>query len=72
MFHHDCIQRKPVPIKTLARVNELDLFRFLASLAVVFHHFSLDGFAADSMTIMPYPLLASVSKYGYLGVELFL
>jgi len=57
--------------KNYTRVNELDLFRFLASLAVVFHHFSLDGFAADSMTIMPYPLLASVSKYGYLGVELF-
>ena len=54
-----------------ARVNELDLLRFFAALAVVFHHYSLDGFAAESMTIMPYPLLASISKYGYLGVELF-
>ncbi|WP_244071365.1 acyltransferase [Nitrosomonas sp. PY1] len=54
-----------------ARINELDLFRFLAALAVVFHHFSLDGFAIDSMTIMPYSSLASISKYGYLGVELF-
>jgi len=54
------------------RVNELDLLRFLAALAVVFHHYSLNGFAANSQTIMPYPVLASISKYGYLGVNLFL
>lgn len=57
--------------KNYARVNELDLLRFFAALAVVFHHFSLNGFAIDSMTIMPYLSLASVSKYGYLGVEFF-
>lgn len=53
------------------RVNELDLLRFFAALAVVFHHYSLDGFAANSQTIMPYPSLASIFKYGYLGVDLF-
>jgi peptidoglycan/LPS O-acetylase OafA/YrhL len=53
------------------RVNELDLLRFFAALAVVFHHYSLDGFAINSQTIMPYPFLASISKYGYLGVDLF-
>lgn len=53
------------------RVNEIDLLRFIAALAVVFFHYSFRGYAADDMSIMPYPLLASVSKYGYLGVELF-
>lgn len=53
------------------RVNEIDLLRFLAAFAVVFFHYSFRGYAADAMSVMPYPLLASVSKYGYLGVELF-
>ncbi len=54
-----------------ARVNELDLLRFFAAFAVVFFHYSFRGYTADDMSIMPYPILASVFKYGYLGVELF-
>jgi peptidoglycan/LPS O-acetylase OafA/YrhL len=54
-----------------SRINELDLLRFLAALAVVFHHYSLVGFAIDSQTIVPYPLVSSIFKYGYLGVDLF-
>jgi peptidoglycan/LPS O-acetylase OafA/YrhL len=57
--------------KAATRVNEIDLLRFIAALVVVFFHYSFRGYAADDMTIMPYPLLASVSKYGYLGVKLF-
>ena len=53
------------------RVNEIDLLRFLAALAVVFFHLSFRGYTADAMTVMPYPALSSVSKYGYLGVEIF-
>lgn len=53
------------------RINEIDLVRFIAALAVVFFHFTFRGYAADHMTIMPYPWLTSASKYGYLGVELF-
>jgi len=53
------------------RVNEIDLLRFIAALAVVFFHYAFRGHAADNMTTMPYPMLASVSKYGYLGVQLF-
>ncbi len=53
------------------RVNEIDLLRFLAALAVVFFHYAFRGFAADGLSIMPYPLLAPVAKYGYLGVNLF-
>jgi len=53
------------------RVNEIDLLRFLAALAVVFFHYAFRGYAADGRSDMPYPLLAPVAKYGYLGVELF-
>jgi peptidoglycan/LPS O-acetylase OafA/YrhL len=56
---------------TRTRVNELDLFRFFAALAVVFFHYSFRGYAADDMSVMPYPLLAPFSKYGYLGFEFF-
>jgi len=56
---------------TSTRVNEIDLLRFFAALTVVFFHYSFRGYAADDMSVMPYPLLAPVSKYGYLGVELF-
>lgn len=53
------------------RVAEIDLLRFLAALAVVFFHYAFRGNAADGLSAMPYPLLAPVAKYGYLGVELF-
>lgn len=53
------------------RVNEIDLLRFIAALSVVFFHYAFRGYAADDRSIMPYPLLAPVAKYGYLGVELF-
>lgn len=56
---------------THARVNEIDLLRFLAALSVVFYHFTFRGYAADGLSVMPYPLLAPAAKYGYLGVELF-
>lgn len=54
-----------------SRVNEIDLLRFIAALLVVFFHLSFRGYAADNMTVMPYPLLAPIAKYGYLGVNLF-
>lgn len=53
------------------RVNEIDLLRFLAAVAVVLFHYSFRGYAADAKSIMPYPLLAPWFKYGYLGVDLF-
>ncbi|VVP81949.1 hypothetical protein PS918_02385 [Pseudomonas fluorescens] len=53
------------------RLNELDLLRFLAAMAVVFFHYAFRGYAKGDMSTMPYPLLAEPAKYGYLGVELF-
>jgi peptidoglycan/LPS O-acetylase OafA/YrhL len=54
-----------------ARVNEIDLLRFFAAMAVVLFHYSFRGYAADGMSLVPHPALAPYSKYGYLGVELF-
>ena len=56
---------------TYTRVNEIDPLRFLAALSVVFYHYAFRGYAADGLSIMPYPLFAPIAKYGYLGVELF-
>ena len=56
---------------TRARVYEIDLLRFLAAMAIVLFHYSYRGHAADDLTVMAYPALAPVFKYGYLGVELF-
>ncbi|MFY0732312.1 acyltransferase family protein [Pseudomonas sp. NFX15] len=53
------------------RLKELDLLRFLAAIAVVIFHYAFRGYAKGDMSVMPYPLLADVAKYGYLGVELF-
>jgi peptidoglycan/LPS O-acetylase OafA/YrhL len=54
-----------------SRVNEIDLLRLVAALSVVFFHYSFRGYAADGMTVMPYPLLEPVAKYCGFGVELF-
>ena len=53
------------------RVNEIDLLRFIAAMMVLFYHYAFRGYAADAMTTLPYPALAPVAKYGYLGVHLF-
>jgi peptidoglycan/LPS O-acetylase OafA/YrhL len=54
-----------------ARVNELDLLRFIAALAVVLFHYAFRGYAADGLSPLAYPLLQPAVQYGYLGVELF-
>ena len=53
------------------RVNEIDFLRIAAVSGVVFFHYTFRGFTASSMSVMPYPELSHVSKYGYLGVYLF-
>jgi peptidoglycan/LPS O-acetylase OafA/YrhL len=62
---------EPVMLPPKDRVNEIDLMRFFAAMSVVLFHYAFRGYAADGYSSMPYPLLAPVAKYGYLGVELF-
>lgn len=52
-------------------VGELDLLRFCAALTVVFFHLAFRGASADGLSPLSYAPLASVAKYGYLGVQLF-
>lgn len=59
----------PLPQKT-QRFHELDILRFLAALAVVFFHYTFLN-ATEYKTIVSYPVLSEIFKYGYLGVELF-
>jgi peptidoglycan/LPS O-acetylase OafA/YrhL len=53
------------------RVETIDLLRLLAALAVVTYHYTFRGAAADGMTWLSLPALVPVTKYGYLGVQLF-
>lgn len=59
------------PTRHLIRFYEIDLLRFLAALAVVFFHYTFRGYAADQYSPIPFLELVPVTKYGYLGVELF-
>ena len=58
-------------VRSGQRVNEIDLLRFVAALLVVVFHYAFRGYAADGLTALPYPELASAAKYGYLDVQLF-
>ncbi|WP_158581730.1 acyltransferase family protein [Actinomadura spongiicola] len=55
------------------RLRELDLLRFLAALAVVLYHFT--GFGGAGAWPEPsadvFPEIAPVTRFGYLGVDLF-
>lgn len=57
--------------QTGGRVAEIDLLRFIAALMVVFFHYTFRGFTADALSDVAFPELAPISKYGFLGVELF-
>lgn len=54
-----------------SRFSEIDILRFIAVVMVILFHYTFRGYAADDMSIMPYPLLAPIFKYGRLGVNLF-
>ncbi|MDB6030958.1 MAG: Acyltransferase [Verrucomicrobiales bacterium] len=56
---------------TRFRINEIDLLRFIAALAVVFFHYGFRSYVTGVLPVLPYPSAASVFKYGYLGVQLF-
>ncbi|HEY8505877.1 MAG TPA: acyltransferase family protein, partial [Gemmataceae bacterium] len=55
------------------RLSELDLLRFVAALAVVLYHFT--GFGGAGAWPDPareiFPGVAAVTRFGYLGVDLF-
>jgi peptidoglycan/LPS O-acetylase OafA/YrhL len=52
------------------RLHEIDLLRITAALAVVFYHYTFSGFAGH-LTSVAFPTLSAVTRYGYLGVDMF-
>lgn len=52
------------------RLLEIDLLRITAAAAVVIYHYTFFGHAAHYFSAA-YPALSSVTRYGYLGVDLF-
>ncbi|GGY82226.1 acyltransferase [Cellvibrio zantedeschiae] len=56
----------------MKRLELLDYARFFAALAVIAFHYSYNGIANGKVTSIAHiPGLIEVTKYGYLGVELF-
>ncbi len=53
------------------RIYQIDLFRFLAALSVVFYHYLFRGYSADNLSQLDFSDIGGVFKYGYLGVEMF-
>lgn len=53
------------------RLFQIDLFRIIAALMVLFYHFGFRSAYADGWTALREPGLALISKFGYLGVHLF-
>jgi peptidoglycan/LPS O-acetylase OafA/YrhL len=52
------------------RLYEIDLLRITAALAVVIYHYTFSGYARH-LTSIAYPALSVVTRYGYLGVDMF-
>ena len=60
----------PLP-KLPTRFYELDLLRCLAALSVVFYHYTYRGYAAGNFSPVEFLALGHLTRYGFLGVELF-
>ena len=57
---------------TKDRVNEIDLLRFIAAIAVLFFHYSFrGGHAYDDLSVVSYPWITPAAKYGFPGGQLF-
>ena len=53
------------------RLYHIDLLRFIAAIYVLIHHYGFRGHIKDDLSIISFPEIESMSKYGYLGVDLF-
>lgn len=53
------------------RIYELDAIRFFAAVAVVLYHYTFRGYAADGLLKFTFWGVSGVTRYGYLGVNLF-
>jgi peptidoglycan/LPS O-acetylase OafA/YrhL len=67
---HQAQQRKSGAKPGRDRLYEIDLLRITAALAVVIYHYTFSGYAGHLMPVS-YPALSTVTRYGYLGVDMF-
>ena len=58
-------------VRHLPRYYAIDLLRFVAALGVVCYHYTFRGYAAGNYSPVAFEELGRVTRYGYLGVELF-
>ena len=57
---------------TMKRLELLDYGRFIAACFVILYHYTFNGIANGKVTSIAHtPELIAITKYGYLGVELF-
>jgi peptidoglycan/LPS O-acetylase OafA/YrhL len=60
----------PAPEARAGRLTEIDLLRITAASAVVLYHYTFSGWAGH-LTSLRFTDLSVVTRYGYLGVDLF-
>jgi peptidoglycan/LPS O-acetylase OafA/YrhL len=56
---------------SVKRIYQIDLFRFLAALAVVLYHYLFRGYMSDNYSVLNFSEIGSYFQYGYLGVDMF-
>lgn len=62
---------QPETFTTSNRSYILDLVRFLASMSVLIYHYTYRGWAANHISPVTFSSLGAITRYGYLGVEIF-
>ena len=62
---------EPEPKNIHTRFYEIDLLRFLAAILVVIYHYTFIGYNLSNLSPVRYERFEPVTKYFYLGVELF-
>ena len=62
---------EPTPHKLPIRFYEIDLLRFIAAISVVIYHYTFIGTSRPDYNPLIFPAFVPITKYGYLGVELF-
>jgi peptidoglycan/LPS O-acetylase OafA/YrhL len=67
---HRARRRKAAAPAGRDRLYEIDLLRITAAVAVVIYHYTFSGYAAH-LTSVAFPALSTVTRYGYLGVDIF-
>lgn len=62
---------EPEPHKTPLRFYEIDLLRFLSAVSVVLYHYTFRAYAQGDYSPVRFSGLDQVTRYGWMGVELF-